>query len=189
MKQLLKISIIVLLSAVYAVGQTTGQSRLNIGVNPKVPQVNSKISPLNLTNVPDEVSLNKRDAVINFYKSILLSPKEKPLNPAVSQVSEAFQVQESSENLFANKDLSVRNIYPNPANDRAYVEYDMKNSSTKASVSFHNLLGNTIVTYDLDSFERKIDVLTSNWDDGIYFYQLIVDGKKVATRKLLVRHN
>lgn len=189
MRHLAKISIIILFSALYAVGQSDTQSRLNIGATPKVPVVSSKVGPLNLNLVEGEVSINKRDAVLNFYKQILLNPKVKPVKPSVAIVPEAYQVAESSENLFSNKDISVRNIYPNPANDRAYIEYNLQSSTIKAGVSFHNLLGNTVAQYELDSFDRKLDVLTRDWEDGIYFYQLIVDGKKVATKKLLVRHN
>ena len=56
-------------------------------------------------------------------------------------------------------------------------------------MSFYNLLGHEVANYELDKFDRKLKVQTTNWDSGIYLYQLVVDGKKVVTKKLLVRHN
>ncbi|MGK0139652.1 MAG: hypothetical protein ACI9DJ_003114, partial [Algoriphagus sp.] len=90
--------------------------------------------------------------------------------------------------LYINEELSISNIYPNPAND--FVNLDYSFSTYKiVKVVFYNVLGGRIADFKLDSFDKQLRIETRNWDNGIYLYQLIFDGKKLATKKLLVRHN
>jgi hypothetical protein len=42
--------------------------------------------------------------------------------------------------------------------------------------------------YTLNKAERKVRVNTKDMPTGLYFYQLSLEGKKVATKKMLVRH-
>jgi hypothetical protein len=42
--------------------------------------------------------------------------------------------------------------------------------------------------FTLNKNDRKLRVNTRDMPTGLYFYQLSVDGKKVATKKMLVRH-
>ncbi|MFT6480770.1 MAG: hypothetical protein ACJAVP_003932 [Spirosomataceae bacterium] len=91
--------------------------------------------------------------------------------------------------LFSNTTIHVSNIYPNPANAVANIEYELRDNNAKAELTFYDMLARKVSTYELNSFDRKLRVDTRNWESGIYLYQLIIDGKKVATKKLLVRHN
>lgn len=96
----------------------------------------------------------------------------------------ASQVQENGV-----EKIRVSNIYPNPANDYAYIDYTVNGSFTSANVSFFNLLGKELAEYPLSKSNDKLRINTSSWESGIYMYQLIIDGRKIATKKLLVRHN
>ena len=69
------------------------------------------------------------------------------------------------------------------------MDYKIVGSFNSASVSFFNLLGTQIAEFDLQKNSDKLKIATTNWDTGIYMYQLVIDGKKIATKKLLVRHN
>ncbi|MGR3809187.1 T9SS type A sorting domain-containing protein [Jiulongibacter sp. NS-SX5] len=164
------------------------QSRLNIGQDAKPTSVSSKKPVTSLVvngNVPKEINVNKNSAVTNFYRDLLLTKNTSSKNEAkVTFTSETI----AEDKLFVNDNVSVSNIYPNPANDYAHLDYRIK-SGAKAKVSFLNLLGGTVADFDLDSFDNRLNVETRKWDNGIYFYQLLIDGKKVATKKLLVRHN
>jgi hypothetical protein len=51
-----------------------------------------------------------------------------------------------------------------------------------------NVLGAPIAEYNLDRNDRKVRIVTRDLSTGYYLYQLSVDGKKVATKRLLVRH-
>lgn len=169
-----------------AIAQSSNESsRLNVGANPKLPNVKSDFNGYLVRAVPSEVSYSKSAAVSDFYKKLLITSK-KTTKPTPKVV---FNNKEMEDYLFSNEKVVVSNVYPNPANDFAYIDFKVKERSSKASISFHNIVGGQLSAVNLDPLDDKIAVSTRNWDNGIYFYQLIVDGKKVATKKLLVRHN
>lgn len=168
-----------------------GKSRLDIGKKP----VNTvkKTASLNryvlVSKMPKEVKYNSSAAVNQFYKSILLTTKAASLNDNTGSQENRFLGSEANDRLFANEKISVSNIYPNPANDYATIDYQISGNVKSAEISFHNLIGGTVDSFELDKFDRRLRVQTSHWDSGIYFYKLVVDGKNIATKKLLVSHN
>ncbi|MDD4602623.1 MAG: T9SS type A sorting domain-containing protein [Bacteroidales bacterium] len=77
--------------------------------------------------------------------------------------------------------------YPNPANSNASFNYSLP-SGNHGQLIIRNLVGATVRTEDLGSSSGKITVNTSSLNDGIYFSSLSVDGKVVATKKMVINH-
>lgn len=186
---------IVLLSNVALAQVEKGKSRLDIGKKPASKATIQKFS-YNGKPMPKEVKLDKPTVVNQYFRNALLNGSSKPATVKTTNtetVPSTFDKNvastENSDKLFSNEKLTVSNIYPNPANDFATIDYVITGNVNDASMSFYNLLGNEVATYELDKSERKLKVSTTNWDSGVYLYQLVVDGKKVVTKKLLVRHN
>lgn len=161
------------------------QSRLELGRNVKQATLSSKsLSPVLLTKeIPKEIKLNSKTALNQYYKSKLINPTTKKSTVALAYYTEA------SDNGFKNDKISVANIYPNPANDFAILEYKFLSNVKSASVNIYNVLGNEIVQLPLDKQDESIKISTRNWDNGVYLYQVVLDNKKVLTKKLIVRHN
>jgi hypothetical protein len=90
--------------------------------------------------------------------------------------------------LYTSERITVSNIYPNPASEFAELDYSIQNSVRDAKVIFYNVLGSQVAEFVLDKSDRKLRINTREMPTGVYFYQLAVDGKKVATKKMLVRH-
>lgn len=155
------------------------ESRLNIGQSPKKTVVANNLLAKN-SSLSKGISFNSKNNYTQFYRDLLISNNSKNSEAKVV----ANQVQENS----AEK-IKVSNIYPNPANDFAYIDYTVNGNFTSANVSFFNLLGKQLAEYPLSKNSDKLRINTSAWESGIYMYQLIIDGKKIATKKLLVRHN
>lgn len=166
----------------------SSQSRLNIGknANPKVTTATPVTGYVSSTKVPNEIKVNKNSAVTEFYRDLLLQKTNKVISPKVTYTATAEKT--SDDHLFFDDEISISNIYPNPANEYATLDFRLKSNKT-AKVSFINILGGTVGEYNLNSLDRSLRIETRSWDNGIYFYQLVLDGKKVATKKLLVRHN
>ncbi len=189
-----------LANAVGAFAQTEkGKSRLDIGKKPTV-KTNQPIQRYLIPAAPSTtIKLNDKAVVNQYFRNALLGTPVKPTttkktnNETViaSNTTEKSVAPENNNNdkLFSNEKIMVSNIYPNPANDVAWIDYTIGNNVNTASISIYSSLGTEISTVELDKFERKVRISTSNMDSGFYFYQLKVDGKKVATKKLLVRHN
>lgn len=181
------LSLLTLFSTLVTTAQVAEKSRLQVGEKPKAAASSSTLSAYILNpNLPKEINFNKSQAVNAFYRQLLLS--NRSLKPA-AVVAKSVMDEPSDDVLFSSAKLHVANIYPNPANAFAVIEYEIRDPNTKAELTFYDMLARKVATYELNSFDRKLRVDTRTWDSGIYLYQLILDDKKVATKKLLVRHN
>ena len=192
-KRLLTYSLclLTLFSASMTTAQVAEKSRLRIGEKPVVAAPQTTLSAyVTNPNLPKEINYNKSQAVNTFYRQLLLSNRSVKSNETItSPVAKSMMDEPSDDALYSNVKLHVSNIYPNPANAFATVDFEVRDSNIKAELTFYDMLARKVSTYELDSFDRKLRVDTRTWESGIYLYQLIVDGKKVATKKLLVRHN
>ena len=92
------------------------------------------------------------------------------------------------EQLYANDKISVSNIYPNPASEYADLDYNITANIRDAKLIIYNVLGSQMAELPLNRNDRKLRVNTKDMPTGLYFYQLSLDGQKVATKKMLVRH-
>ncbi len=84
----------------------------------------------------------------------------------------------------ANMEFS--NVYPNPISSTAFVKYDLKGISTAASIKIYNALGSFVKEIKIENQEGKALIDVTDLNQGVYFYTLFVNSKKVTTRKLIV---
>ncbi|TAE74700.1 MAG: T9SS C-terminal target domain-containing protein [Bacteroidetes bacterium] len=89
--------------------------------------------------------------------------------------------------LYEEAGIKVNKIYPNPASEFAYIDYQI-NESIKAKITVRNLLGRVVAEYDLSKQENQIKMNVSDFESGVYFYTLSVDGKSIKAKKLIVEH-
>ena len=180
-------------------------SRLELG---RTPSTRKATTPVLSTNrfrmVPQPVlsgldrATPKNKAINDHYRSLMLaqSPaKAGARSPAVesgsasAEVRPAMEQEGKAENrLYASDRLWVSNVYPNPADDVTEVDYQVNGPVNEAKLILLNVLGAPIAEYNLDRNDRKVRIVTRDLSTGYYLYQLSVDGKKVATKRLLVRH-
>ncbi len=180
---------------------TKSKSRLNVG---KKTVVSS--SPA-LSKIPRSldrsINLRPSSAINAYYRSILLSPGKANGNTTVAKNRANGEtpaviasdgrpslddVAKTEDLFFVSEKLKVLNAYPNPANDYAEIDYQISGSVGSAKISLYNILGANVAEYDLDKNDRQLRIQTREIPTGVYFYQLLLEGKKVATKKLLIRH-
>lgn len=77
---------------------------------------------------------------------------------------------------------SVGHAYPNPAS--SLVHFNVQGAEN-ASIAIYNLLGQEVLRQDAVMGDNVISV--SELNEGIYFCNLLVDGKAVSTEKLIVK--
>ncbi|MBN8578587.1 MAG: T9SS type A sorting domain-containing protein [Cyclobacteriaceae bacterium] len=110
--------------------------------------------------------------------------------PAESkELAIAINVHERTEKpvLFQSKDITIQDVYPNPVQDHAYIDYRIHNEHVKARLTIHNILGKPMQDFDLPAAENRLKLQTEDYTSGIYFYTLYVDNTGVLTRKLIIR--
>ena len=199
---------IILLTLAEAKAQVSGSvSRLNIG----------KKKPFNLTiagkpsliptfqnGLDRSIKLRPSAAISAYYRSVafgtatVTAPKSRTSNveTTATALPEARQASnngndDSNKNddfFFVNDKIKVRNAFPNPATDHAEIDYQLETSTESAKIVIYNAIFANVGEYELDISERQLRLPTRQLPTGLYYYQLLLDGKKVATKKLLVRH-
>jgi hypothetical protein len=148
-----------------------------------------------LSGLDRSMTLHKNSAINEHYRSLLMAHSGAKITtadntPAVESVARpATSVQEGkAENrLYTADKLWVSNAYPNPADDVAELDYQFSGPGD-AKLVLLNVLGAPIAEYELERNANRVRIGTRLLDTGYYLYQLSVDGKKVATKRLLVRH-
>ena len=76
--------------------------------------------------------------------------------------------------------------YPNPATN-GLVNLAYRYAAGNATVEIHNLLGQVVYNQKLNEVNGNISIDVSSFKSGIYFYSLKLDGKKVSTKKLIIK--
>jgi hypothetical protein len=102
---------------------------------------------------------------------------------AVYRVSNA----ENRVDEFDYKDVILSDVYPNPSNRIAQLDYKYKNSKVKAKIAINSFIGNPVAEYDLDPSRKSLVINVSDYNPGVYFYTLFLDNKNIVTKKLVVK--
>jgi hypothetical protein len=89
--------------------------------------------------------------------------------------------------VFKSKDITVHDVYPNPASEQAFIDYQIHNEMIKAKVVIHNILGSPVGNYELPTYDLKVKIQIDDLPSGVYFYTIYLDNDGVLTRKLIVR--
>jgi hypothetical protein len=83
-----------------------------------------------------------------------------------------------------NSNKSIFKIFPNPANDKVTFEFDLKNASS-AILEIRDVTCKIIKEYALDENVNSL-VLENDFQNGIYFCNIIADGSLLKSEKLVI---
>lgn len=88
---------------------------------------------------------------------------------------------------FDNKNVSLSNIFPNPASNISNVTFGLKKSG-QVNFNVINMMGQQF--YNESEFkaagEHLIQINVNNWADGVYFYSIEFEGERIV-KKMVVR--
>ena len=84
--------------------------------------------------------------------------------------------------------LVFKGPYPNPASQITSFEYNLPSSTNNARLIIRNSLGVEVENSMLDNQSGKKSINVSSYPSGIYFYTLVVDGKTIQSKKIIVKH-
>jgi hypothetical protein len=183
-------------------------SRLELGrtsptrkpTTPGLPANRFSLAPNpTLSGLDRAISAHKNTAINEHYKALLVarSGSKATTRPVATESTPtptsdvrpvANQEGKGENRMFSNEKLWVSNAYPNPADDVAELDYQFNGATGDAKLTLLNILGGPVAEYELERTDRKLRIGTRDLATGYYLYQLTVDGKKVATKRLLVRH-
>jgi hypothetical protein len=81
----------------------------------------------------------------------------------------------------------ISGAYPNPAGTYTTFSYSTKNASN-SKLEVFDMIGVMVKEINLDETKGKVLLNTSEMENGVYFYCLVVDNKAIASKKLVVTH-
>ena len=81
------------------------------------------------------------------------------------------------------KEQLTASAYPNPAND--VLNIDLSKIPSNGRIEIYNLLGKEVKSQPINGITNQVDV--SNLSDGLYFYNIRVDGDLRLTKKFIVK--
>ena len=123
---------------------------------------------------------------VSFVKYIAFN-KSLPSHFVEFDLNFTIEEKPEKENIYQSNKITIRDVYPNPTIDHAFVNYNLLSDRTKAKIRVHNILGNIVGEYDLSVNESLLRIKTEDLNAGIYFYTLYLDNESVLTRKLIVK--
>jgi hypothetical protein len=137
----------------------------------------------NLLHIALEAGLAPGNSVVKYTATNKANPSE------IVEFDLHFAVEEKAEkeNIYNSRHIILHNVYPNPVDEFAYVDYKVLDDQIKAKIVLHNILGTPIGDYSLPPLETKVKIKAESLNAGIYFYTLYLDNEGVITRKLIVK--
>ncbi|MEY2792481.1 MAG: hypothetical protein RJA76_473 [Bacteroidota bacterium] len=89
--------------------------------------------------------------------------------------------------LFKSDKLMVSHLYPNPAFDYVDIDVQITANFSEVKLVIFNILGQQVKEVNLDTNNRTLRINLKDLNPGMYPYQLVVDGRSLVTKKLIVR--
>ena len=89
------------------------------------------------------------------------------------------------ENILNN--MSVSDIYPNPAENLVNIDYIIPAEVETASVKIVNILGSVVKEQYINTGSNKMTLDVSGLNGGIYFYSVTINGEIYSTKRMIIR--
>ncbi len=166
---------------------TNSGSEVQAGASPKV-LANSPVSTAARTeakgNLPFKIYLNPdTEGGVAIYKYNFIDQLD-PNNKASIVVKWTVRnVTSLGENSLTNK----FSIAPNPVTNNTTINFEDALKYDQQSIEVLNIIGEKVQTIRLEKGARKVQVNTEEMSSGIYFVNIVVDGARVGSRKMIVK--
>lgn len=118
----------------------------------------------------------------------------KELNLKVEELEAVINSNGESEKLQINNDFKSNTVIlpklhqnaPNPFTEKTVIKYVIPENVQKVSILIFNMQGTLIKSYDNLSNNGELTINGGELEAGMYMYSLIVDGKEIDTKKMIL---
>ena len=176
---------------VNAQGESKSRSRLEMKAKPtlvRLPILLAKSSFNINPQLQTNLNIHENTYISQFLKnSYAQSSNTKSAEPANLDRKVSEETGANDNYLFQSDRLVVSNLYPNPASDYADIDFQMSTSNQEVKIVVYNILGQEIKELILDKDQRNARISLRDINSGMYMYQLMIDGRSIVTKKLIVR--
>jgi len=93
----------------------------------------------------------------------------------------------SDKPLIESSNIINENVNPNPFTEKTVIKYVIPENVQKASILIFNMQGTLLKSYDnLLSNNGELTINGGELEAGMYMYSLIVEGKEIDTKKMIL---
>lgn len=111
----------------------------------------------------------------------------KPHQVVEHEITYVVEDKSSASTLFSSEDLFLNEVYPNPVKEFAFIDYQINNNDKEVKILIHNVLGSMVGEFILNPLDKELKIPVVEYNPGVYFYTLYIDGDGVITKKLVIR--
>ena len=86
---------------------------------------------------------------------------------------------------FTSDEFELAQNQPNPFSETTIIEYAIPEKANESKIIFTDLNGSVIKTVAVNGI-GQLEITTPNFPAGTYTYSLVLDGKVVATNKMVL---
>jgi len=127
-------------------------------------------------------AIQEQQEMIEAQNEAILSLKE-----TIESIGSVESVNNSSVTLSSYDLAELDQNRPNPFNSNTSINYVVPTDAQTAIINIYGANGQVMKTLAIDHVgEGSLDVKAENLPSGTYSYQLIVDGRSVATHKMMI---
>ncbi len=119
-----------------------------------------------------------------------LSREKKALEERLAQLEKSLPNARTGVNKAASPSETtavLRQNRPNPFHEKTVIEYVLPESLTQAALFIYNLQGEQLKRFDIaDKRSKSLELDGNALPAGLYLYSLLVDGKVVDTKQMVL---
>jgi hypothetical protein len=140
-------------------------------------------------NSSDRYSIRYAEFVVPLVKAVqeltlMIDKQNKEIESLKKQLGS------SSDSIFENhkgRGAALQQNYPNPFSNQTEISMTVPDEATSANLIFYTLEGKQLKVMPLSNRgDFSVNVHSTDMKKGMYLYALIVDGKIVGTRRLVI---
>ncbi|MFM7851437.1 MAG: hypothetical protein ACKO96_05825, partial [Flammeovirgaceae bacterium] len=93
-----------------------------------------------------------------FELKVEVFPKNVPSQVIERSSTVIVEERPSRSFAFQSKEITIHDVYPNPVQDQAFIDYKLHAESAKAKIVLHNVLGKDVGNYELTFNDTRIKI-------------------------------
>jgi hypothetical protein len=132
------------------------------------------------------------DFVVPLVKAVQeLSAKNDSLQNEIEELKKIVQVLAAKNGIAieSSNSASLRQNVPNPFNQSSAIHFCVPSTASNASIVVTDAAGKTIKQFNnLSKGSGAVTIEGNTLSSGSYLYSLIVDGKTIATKQMILTH-
>ena len=115
-------------------------------------------------------SIKELKEEVDLLSSALVGTRSATANDIIAETSRAVLYQNA----------------PNPFTERTEIKFELPANSKNAFIYVFNMQGSLVKQITINSMQRSVNINGSELTAGMYLYSLIVDGKEIDTKRMIL---